>query len=90
MDYDKYSYVTNSKYRVTVFEWLDKGPMKPSMIAEKSGHDISHISRALQELRDGGLVELMVSEDKKKGRIYALSDKGDNMADDVINGFHDA
>lgn len=75
-DYDAVGELLSSQYRRAVAEHLEAGPAIPSTIAADTGHDISQVSRALQELRDLGMVELLVSEDRKKGRIYGLTDRG--------------
>lgn len=75
-DWDDASYIISSSYRTAVAQALLKGPATPSKIAEETGKKITHISRALRDLRDRDEVELLVSDDKKKGRIYALTDDG--------------
>ncbi len=37
---------------------------------------MSHISRALSELRDHELIELLVSEDRRKDRVYGSTEMG--------------
>lgn len=74
--WDEYSYVVSSKYRVATITHLSDGPATPSQIATDSGLKITHISRALAELREKGLVDLLVSEDRKKGRVYGLTEDG--------------
>lgn len=82
IDYDAVSFVVLSKYRDEVFAALEEKPQRPSDI---SGDDLpmSPVSRALQELRERGLVELLVSEDVRKGRFYGLTDRGQRIADDL-------
>jgi DNA-binding MarR family transcriptional regulator len=75
-DWDEISYVISSSYRVAVLERLSEGPSTPSQIASETGISISHVSRALGDLRDRSLVELLVSEDRKKGRVYGITDRG--------------
>lgn len=75
-DWDLIGFVISSQYRLVVLRQLTDGPASPSMIADESGHQISHISRALNELRARSLVELLVPEDRKKGRIYGLTEQG--------------
>ena len=36
---------------------------------------MAHISRAIGELRDESLVELLVSEDRRKGRVYGMTEQ---------------
>lgn len=76
VNYDHVSRVKASTYREAAVEELHDGPATPSEIADASPHEIAHISRALQELRDDGIVELLVSEERRKARIYGLTDDG--------------
>lgn len=78
-DWDDISFVISSRYRIAVLRRLSEGPATPSQIATEQDFVLSHASRALQELRDESFVELLVSEDKRKGRIYALTAKGEEV-----------
>lgn len=75
-DWEVIGYVISSRYRVEVLRRLSDSPAPPSTIAEETGCSISHVSRALQDLRDHGLVDLLVPESRKKGRIYGITDAG--------------
>ena len=75
-DWDEVSFVISSRYRVTVIKRLAVGPSTPSQIASDADVGIAHVSRALQRLRERSLVDLLVSEDRKKGRVYGLTDRG--------------
>jgi DNA-binding transcriptional ArsR family regulator len=77
--WDEVSFVIRSKYRVTVLEQLNDGPATPSRIASYSNFSLSHVSRALQELRDRGLVELLVSEQQRMGRLYGPTLRADEV-----------
>lgn len=76
-EWDAISYVISSQYRVAVLERLATGPATPSQIAADTDHAITHVSRALQGLRDRSLVDLLVSEDRKKGRVYGITEDGE-------------
>lgn len=78
-DWEDIGFVISSQYRVAVLRHLSGGPATPSGIAEEASVSISHISRALHSLRDRGLVELLVPEDRKKGRIYGLTEGGESV-----------
>ena len=56
-------------------EALEKGPKTPSSIAQLTGEYLTHVSRALKEMVDFGLVECMTPE-QSKNRIYQITDKG--------------
>lgn len=77
--WDEISYVISSQYRIETLKRLSEGPATPSLIANDQGMDIAHISRALQELRESGLVTLLVSEDRKKGRVYGITEQGSSV-----------
>ena len=75
-DWGIVGYVVSSKYRVLVLQRLIESPAPPSTIAEDMNSPVSHVSRALQELRSRDLVDLLVPESRKKGRIYGVTEKG--------------
>jgi DNA-binding transcriptional ArsR family regulator len=75
-NWDDVSYVISSRYRIATLRRLAEGPATPSLIAEETDMSIAHVSRALQELRESDLVTLLVSEDRRKGRVYGITDAG--------------
>ncbi|MEF8785613.1 MAG: winged helix-turn-helix domain-containing protein [Haloarculaceae archaeon] len=77
VDWDDISFVISSRYRVASLRRLADGPATPSQIAADEDVGIAHVSRALQALRDRELVELLVSDHRKKGRVYGLTDPGE-------------
>jgi DNA-binding MarR family transcriptional regulator len=82
-NWDDVSFVISSQYRVAVLEELSEGPRTPSRISEYADLGIAHISRALQGLRERGIVELLVSEDRRKGRVYGITEKGKSVWDRI-------
>lgn len=78
-DWEAIGYVVSSRYRVEVLARLTDSPAPPSTIAADTDCDISHVSRALQDLREQELVELLVPESRKKGRIYGITDEGSEI-----------
>ncbi|QIB74135.1 transcriptional regulator [Halogeometricum borinquense] len=75
--WDTAGYIASSRYRVSVCKYLDReGPELPSRIASKLGFAQPHVSRALSELRDRNVVELLVPESQQKGRLYGLTREG--------------
>lgn len=78
-DWEVIGYVISSRYRVEVLQRLSDSPAPPSTIAQDTECAISHVSRALQDLRDEGLVDLLVPESRKKGRIYGITDAGQEI-----------
>ena len=77
--WDEISFVISSRYRVAVLQRLAEGPATPSQIATDTDITITHISRALGGLRDRSMVELLVSEDRKKGRLYGITENGEQI-----------
>lgn len=75
-DWEVIGYVVSSRYRLEVLERLAESPAPPSTIAEDTGSAVSHVSRGLQDLKKRGLVDLLVPESRKKGRIYGITDDG--------------
>ncbi|KAB1194368.1 ArsR family transcriptional regulator [Haloferax sp. MBLA0076] len=76
--WDSAGYIASSRYRLTVCEYLSEhGSGLPSRIATETGLAQPHVSRALSELRDEGIVELLVPESQQKGRLYGLTDLGE-------------
>ena len=82
-DWDLISYVIRSQYRIEVLARLAEGPATPSRIATDQEIAIAHVSRALSGLRedDHELVELLVSEEQRKGRVYGITDEGEEVWD---------
>lgn len=78
-EWDLIGFVISSKYRIAVLDRLVQGPSTPTTIASESDLPVSHISRALGALREQSLVELLVSKEKKKGRIYSVTERGQEV-----------
>jgi DNA-binding transcriptional ArsR family regulator len=75
-DWDVVGYVISSTHRTAVLGRLNEGPATPTQIAQDVDLPITHVSRALQSLRDNDLVELLVPEERRKGRVYAITSAG--------------
>lgn len=82
-DWDDVSFVISSRYRLIALRRLAAGPATPSQIASDAGVGIAHVSRALQHLRDRTLVDLLVSDSRKKGRVYGLTERGREVWDTI-------
>lgn len=75
--WDTAGYIASSRYRASVCEFLEaEGPELPSRIASELEFAQPHVSRALSELRERGVVELLVPESQQKGRLYGLTSQG--------------
>lgn len=82
-DWDVIGFVISSQYRIAVLRRLADGPATPSRIAEDADLAIPHISRALNDLREHSLVELLVPESRKKGRVYGITERGRELWDQM-------
>lgn len=82
-EWDEIGFVISSRYRVAVLRRLAEGPATPSQLASDSGLAIAHISRALRGLRERDLVELLVPEDRKKGRVYGVTERGEEVWEQI-------
>jgi DNA-binding transcriptional ArsR family regulator len=80
-DWDVVGYVISSDHRTLVLGRLHEGPATPTQIASDVDLAATHVSRALKSLRERGLVELLVPEDRRKGRVYGITSKGSETWD---------
>lgn len=81
VDWDHIGFVDSSKGRRAVIQRLSVAPATPSRITDSSDDIvIADVSHALSQLREEGLVELLVDEDRRKGRYYGLTGLGQSVA----------
>lgn len=80
-DWDTVGYVISSKHRTAVLGRLAEGPATPTQIADDVDLSVTHVSRALRSLRDRDLVELLVPEERRKGRVYGVTTTGREIWD---------
>lgn len=71
-------YVKGSKHRMAVMRRLAESPAIPKDIKRDTDRPYSRVSDALDDLRSEGLVELLVPEEQQKGRLYGLTDRGED------------
>lgn len=69
-------YISSSKHRTAVVRRLYDSPATPKSIKEDTDRPYSRVTEANNGLRDEGIVELLSPEDRKKGRLYSLTDRG--------------
>jgi DNA-binding transcriptional regulator GbsR (MarR family) len=67
-------FVSNSEVRSRVLLDLSKGPMTPTELASIEKKHVSHVSRALAELRAEGLVEPVWTSSREK--YYRATNRG--------------
>lgn len=75
-DWNVVGHVISSDHRTKVLGRLASSPATPTQIAADVDLASTHVSRALTSLREHGLVELLVPEDRRKGRVYGITSKG--------------
>ncbi|WP_232702194.1 winged helix-turn-helix domain-containing protein [Halobacterium wangiae] len=84
VDWDALGFVAASEYRCAVVAALDVGgPATPTTISDRADLAVTHVSRTLGELRERDVVELLVPEERSKGRFYGLTDGGQQLADET-------
>lgn len=71
-----FSFVASSRYREEIVLSLAAGPKLPRQLAEDTHIRIAHVSRALGELKERGLVECLTPETKTRGRVYGVTGAG--------------
>src|SRR5712691_2439809 len=71
-----FSFVVSSGYREKVLVSLAPKPKLPMQLAEETNLRIVHVSRALRELSDRGLVACLTPDVKARGRLYGLTEIG--------------
>ena len=76
------SYVEISSYRKKVMKSLDGEVLIPTQIARNSEIRPNHISKVLAELKAHELVEC-INPDVRKGRLYRLTDKGEEIIENM-------
>lgn len=76
------SYVKASSYRKGVLRALEDGPKLVSTLSEELDIALQNVSRTLRELEEKKLVKCLEPE-KKKGREYALTEKGKRLAQEL-------
>lgn len=74
-DWDKISFVVASQPRLKVFLELLESEKTPSNLAEELEIPISHVSKALKELKEEGIVECL-TPDRKKMKFYRATERG--------------
>ena len=85
---DLIGFVIASRYRKIVIDELSDHPSTPSQITERTDTSIASISQTLSELQKRDCVELLVDEDRRKGRVYGLTDTGERVWEDLHEQQH--
>jgi len=72
---DEIGFVKISEQRQKIMKDLKDKLKIPTEIAKSTDMSVPEVSRALRSLKDKKIV-ICLNEDKKVGRVYALTDKG--------------
>ena len=80
MDEETLDFVQRSTYRQRVLTALEDNVLMPTEIAKRSSIKTNHVSKVLSELKSKELIEL-VNPEARKGRLYRLTDDGDEIID---------
>lgn len=83
MDWNKYGYVNSSKHRKRVVRSLSKSEKTPKEISVETNIYISHVSAVLKDLSQKDVV-VCLSPNLRRGRIYALTDEGREIAKKIL------
>lgn len=81
---DLYGYVSSSKRRISVVTVLKDNPMTPKQISNNTDIRLNHVSNVLSELSGEDLVAC-VNPDRKRGRVYKLTDVGERVTKKVVH-----
>lgn len=87
-EWDTIGYIISSQHRTSVLDRLNESPATPTQIGEDTSLDVTHVSRTLTSLREEDLVELLVPEDRRKGRIYGPTSQGVEVWEDIQKEYH--
>lgn len=79
------SLLKSSGYRLKIIKAIGKDTVTPSEIANKIGIRLNHVSMFLKELKENKLVKCL-NEDTRKGRLYELTQLGENAINKLTNG----
>lgn len=82
MDVEKYAWVKASDYRERVLLAMAGKPRTPKEIAEETDYYLSHVSNTLSDLADEDLAHCL-TPDRRKGRLWALTDAGEDIVEDL-------
>lgn len=82
-DWEAVGYCLGSVNRRRLLKALADGPAMPSELRDDLGLVGSSVSNQLGNLREHGLVQLLVPEETRKGRIYGLTEKGRQVHEEV-------
>lgn len=78
------AFIIRSPNRTKVLGRLVEGNAIPAQIREDTGQEYSRITEATNSLRERGMVELLVPEETKRGRLYQITERGESAWEYMI------
>ena len=78
------AFIIRSPNRTKVLGRLMEGNAIPAQIREDTGQEYSRITEATNSLRERGMVELLVPEETKRGRLYQITERGESAWEYMI------
>jgi DNA-binding MarR family transcriptional regulator len=84
MDVEKLGWLKASEYRKDILLTLAGRRLTPKEIAEETEYYLSHVSNTLSDMEERDLVNCL-TPDRNKGRIYVLTDEGEEMVGELQN-----
>jgi len=82
LDWEILSYVFSSELRLKTLVELSKSKYTPKQLSLSLKQPISHVSKALKELKVKGLVECLTPS-RKKARLYSITRNGNQVLDEI-------
>jgi len=84
IEWETISFVMASKIRLQVLISLKKGVKTPKMLSTDLNSYLSHVSRALKQLSERGLVECL-TPDVRKNKFYGITEEGKQILIAISN-----
>lgn len=81
MDYDLVAFVIRSQPRKLILGKLYEGVSTPSVMSASLKVNRAHVSRALKELQEKGLVICLTNS--RKGRVYGITERGTAIIEEI-------
>lgn len=75
---DALSLIKSSKYRINIVQVISSNVLTPSEISFKTGIRLNHVSMHLSLMKEKDVVKCL-NESDKKGRLYQLTDTGQQV-----------
>jgi DNA-binding MarR family transcriptional regulator len=84
MDCELIGFIIGSKIRFQLLSDLKGNVMTPTELSKKNKLHISAVSRALKELKESNLIEVL-NENKSRSYFYSITEKGLKTLKEIKN-----